>query len=104
MFSTTVHATCIAYMDMERKLQVSIVCNFQDATIIFFVKGEVGRRQPYWIPYTTIHATFTSSCHINYTGLKTCRWNQKRRFYLKRFPRYDNFSKSNMAAVAKLDF
>ena len=69
-----------------------------------FVKIQVGRRQPYWIPNITIHATFTTSCHINSTGLKTCRWNQKRRFYLKRFPRYDNFSKSNMAAVAILDF
>ena len=26
-----------------------------------FVKIEVGRRQPYWIPNTTIHATFTTS-------------------------------------------
>ena len=51
-----------------------------------------------------IHATFTTSCYINSTGLETCRWNQKRSFYLKRFPRYDNFSKSNMAAVAILDF
>ena len=29
----------------------------------------------------------------HYTGLKTCRWNQKRSFYLKRFPRYEIFSK-----------
>ena len=26
-----------------------------------FVKIEVGRRQPYWIQNTTIHATFTTS-------------------------------------------
>ena len=45
-----------------------------------------------------------TSCHFNSTGLKTCRWNQKRRFYLKRFPSYANFSKSNMAAVAILYF
>ena len=68
-----------------------------------FVNIQVTRRQPYLIPNTTTHATFTTSCHLNYTGLKTCVWNQKRRFYLKRFLRYDHFSKSNMAAVAILD-
>ena len=69
-----------------------------------FVKIQVGRRQPYWITNTTIHAIFTTSCHANSTGLKTCMWNQKRRFYLQWFPRYDNFSKSTMAAVVILDF
>ena len=85
----------------------SISSGFRDATIFNFFQN------PSWpaaaiifiiLKNVTIHATFTTSCHINYTGLMPCRWNQKRSFYLKLFPRYDNFSKSNMAAVAMLDF
>ena len=61
-------------MDMETKLGFHLL---RFPRCDNFVKIQVGRRQPYWISNTATHATFTTSCHINSTGLKTYAWRTK---------------------------
>ena len=64
-----------------------------------------------WSAAAILYFKCNDSCYIynimpfNYTGLMTCRWNQKNEDSISNgFRDITMFSKSNMAAVAVLDF